>query len=66
MSVFDLIVIYLGIGVLFSLAFVIKGCGRIDADARESGLGFRLVIFPGAVILWPYLLRKWILSRGSV
>ena len=66
MAVFDLIVIYLGIGVLFSLAFVMKGCSRIDADARESGLGFRLLIFPGAVILWPYLLRLWILSRRAV
>lgn len=51
--------LYLGIGLLFAIAFVTKGVQRIDAGAKDSGWGFRLLILPGSVALWPWLLRRW-------
>jgi hypothetical protein len=46
---------YAGIGFLFAVLFVWKGVERLDPSAQGTGLGFRLLILPGAVILWPLL-----------
>lgn len=51
---------YLALGLLFGLAFVRAGVQRNDPAARSSGLWFRLMILPGAVALWPWLLRRWL------
>ncbi|MFN8291045.1 MAG: hypothetical protein U0U70_12380 [Chitinophagaceae bacterium] len=58
--IFLILLCYLAIGLLFAIAFVIKGAARIDETAKGSGWGFRLIIIPGSVIFWPFLLRKWI------
>jgi hypothetical protein len=47
-------------GLVFAIAFVITGVKRIDSQAIGSGVGFRVLIFPGAAALWPLLLRRWI------
>ena len=52
-------------GLVFAIAFVITGVKRIDSQAIGSGSGFRLLIFPGAVALWPLLLRRWISRTGE-
>jgi hypothetical protein len=54
--------IYLAIGFLFSLVFVIFGVGRIDSHAAHGSWGFRILIIPGAGALWPILLRRWIIG----
>ena len=46
-------------GLIFALAFQLRGLSRIDAAARGAGLGFRLLILPGMVALWPLLLSRW-------
>ena len=51
--------LYLLIGVLVALPFVFSGVKRVDPSAREGTLGFRLLIFPGSVALWPVVLRRW-------
>ena len=51
------------LGVLFALAFVTMGVQRIDSQARNSGFGFRALIFPGSAALWPLLLSRWL--RGA-
>ena len=51
---------YVAIGVLFAAAFVTAGVERIDHEAEGAGIGFRLLIFPGAVAFWPLLLRRWL------
>ena len=50
---------YLLMGLLFAIPFVIKGVTRIDEGARGSGWGFRLIIIPGTIVFWPFLLKKW-------
>jgi TM2 domain-containing membrane protein YozV len=52
--------VYLAIGLLFALPFVIKGVTKIDEGAAGSGWGFRLIIIPGVIVFWPVLLKKWI------
>jgi hypothetical protein len=49
---------YLGAGLVFAPFFVAFGVGRIDPAARGSTWGFRLMIVPGVVALWPLLLRR--------
>ena len=51
--------VYLAVGVLFAVPFVAFGAGRIDPAARGAPAGFRLLVLPGAIALWPYLLSRW-------
>ena len=56
--------VYLLIGVAFAIPFVILGVKRIDPGAIKGTRGFRLMIVPGCVLFWPYLLRRWIRNEG--
>ena len=53
---------YTAVGSVFGVLFVIAGVQRIDPAARNSGVGFRLIILPGSAALWPALLIRWIRS----
>lgn len=52
--------VYVAIGLLFAIAFVWIGVARVDPGARGAPIGFRLLIFPGTVALWPLLARRWL------
>jgi hypothetical protein len=52
--------LYLIAGVLFGSFLLIKGIQKIDVTATGTGWGFRLIILPGIIILWPVLLNKWL------
>ena len=49
-------------GLLFAAVFVAAGIHRVDPAADHAPLGFRLIVLPGAGLLWPLLLRRWILA----
>ncbi len=51
---------YLVIGVLVSVPFLMFGIGRTDASARTAPWTFRVIVLPGVVALWPWVLRLWI------
>ncbi len=51
--------VYIACGLVFAPLFAWRGARRIDPAAKTAGLGFRLIILPGAVALWPVLLRRW-------
>lgn len=51
---------YLGFGLLFGVAFVIAGAGRLDPHAKAGTWGFKILILPGSVLLWPLLLPRWL------
>jgi hypothetical protein len=59
------IYVYMVIGAVVALVVVSFGLTRVDSEARGAGLGFRLIIFPGAVALWPLLLKRYIRGRGE-
>jgi hypothetical protein len=54
------VLLYLSIGFVFSIPFVLKGVKVIDEGAIGTKWGFRLIIIPGTIIFWPVLLRKWL------
>ncbi len=58
-SVLIVCAVYVGCGVVFAIPFAAVGVSTIDAAARNASIGFRLLIFPGAVALWPLLAARW-------
>lgn len=58
-----LIAAHLGCGLIFAIPFALVGAKRIDPQAENGSSGFRVLIVPGAMALWPWLLRRWI--RGD-
>lgn len=54
---------YLLGGLLFSIPFVLVGVGRIDPHAAHGTWGFRLLIIPGTMFLWPLLAWRWFRGR---
>lgn len=58
--ILTLVGLYLLVGFLFAIAFVLKGVGKIDPDAASGSWGFRVLIVPGCTLLWPVLLPRWI------
>ena len=61
--VVKLAAVYAACGLVFAAAFVTAGVGRLDPAARGTSWGFRLLIVPGTVALWPWLTRKWASRR---
>lgn len=54
---------YLALGVVFAVPFVLRWAARLDPAAGAGSAGFRVLIFPGAVLLWPVLLYKVVGAR---
>ena len=57
------LVLYLGLGVAFAVAFHRNGLARIDPSAARGTRGFKILITPGVIGLWPLLARRW--RRGG-
>jgi len=51
---------YLIAGIVFTIFFQAKGLSKIDEGVHGSSWGFRIIIIPGCIVLWPVLLKKWI------
>lgn len=49
---------YAGLGILFAVPFAFRFAARMDPNAREGSLGFRLAILPASAALWPLLLSR--------
>ena len=52
-------------GLAVGVPFVLRGVDRVDASARGASVGFRLLILPGMVALWPLMAAKWIRARRA-
>lgn len=50
---------YIACGLLFAIPFSLVGAKRIDPHAAHGSWGFRLLVIPGAMALWPLLLKRW-------
>jgi hypothetical protein len=60
----SLLGLYLALGFVFGLFFAFfGGARRIDPAAMEGSWGLWIILIPGCMIFWPYLLFRWI--RGS-
>jgi len=57
---------YVAIGLVFGLYFVARAVERVDHLARGSTFGFRVLIFPASVALWPWLAKRvWSAHPGG-
>lgn len=54
---------YAFLGACFCAAFLVWGIHRLDPAAKVSTVGFRAIIVPGVLALWPLLLRRWMAVR---
>ena len=59
----DALALYAGIGIVTALAFGAFGVTRVQP--APVSLGARILILPGAVALWPYVLIGWLKARGA-
>ena len=55
-----LLTAYAAVGLAFALVFVTRGIQKVDHVAKDTGIGFRLIVLPGVVALWPLLLKRWV------
>ncbi|MCB0666054.1 MAG: hypothetical protein KDC80_09545 [Saprospiraceae bacterium] len=54
----NIILLYFGTGVVFSLYFVLKGAAKLDPLIAQSKWTVKLLLIPGAIATWPILWRK--------
>ncbi len=56
---------YATVGLMFAVVFVWRLVGRLDPAATHGTAGFRLLIVPAAVALWPYLAARLITGASA-
>jgi hypothetical protein len=56
----DLLALYAIVGAATALAFVTFGIARVLPAGTPVTAGARVLLLPGAAILWPYVLWRWI------
>ncbi len=55
--------LYAGVGAAVAIAFAAFGVTRVQP--MSMSLGARILILPGALALWPYVLARWIKAGRS-
>jgi hypothetical protein len=60
----DLLAFYAIVGAATALAFVTFGIARVLPAGTPVTLGARVLLMPGAALLWPYVLVRWIKARA--
>ena len=64
MWVLDLLALYAVAGAVTAIAFVTFGLARVLPAGTPVTVGARVMLLPGAAILWPYVLLRWVKARG--
>src|SRR5262249_37861643 len=54
--------LYAAAGIAVAAAFVAFGVTRVLPEPVPVSVGARILIFPGAAALWPYVLVRWLTS----
>jgi hypothetical protein len=57
--------LYNSLGFVIGVLFVCRGVERVDASAVGASWGFRLILLPGSVALWPLIAVWWIRGRSE-
>lgn len=52
--------LYVLVGLVFTAIFIFRGLEKIDEATQNASAGFKIIIIPGCIVLWPFLLKKWI------
>jgi hypothetical protein len=56
------VALYAAAGVAIGIAFVASGVTRVLPEPAPVTVGARILLFPGAAALWPYVLMRWLKS----
>lgn len=56
--------IYFLIGLLFGLYFIFKGAAKIDPHMQNTKKKVRILLFPGVIATWPFLIMKLFKSKA--
>ncbi len=56
--ILNCIYLYAAIGSTVAASFLLFGIDRID-DGAHGTYAFRPLLFPGLVLLWPFILWRW-------
>lgn len=59
-AIYTGIAIWFVAGLLFALPFALFGAHKLLAAPVSMTLGARLAVIPGAIVLWPYVLWRWL------
>jgi hypothetical protein len=62
MIVLTVLALYAAAGVAIGIAFVASGVTRVLPEPMPVTLGARILLFPGAAALCPYVLLRWLKS----
>lgn len=57
--------LYVVCGVIFSVFFFLKWFNKIDEGTQGSTWKFKLIITPGTIVFWPFLLSRVRSSKNS-
>lgn len=57
--------LYVVAGILVGALFAAFGVTRVLEHPAPVTVGARLLLFPAAAALWPYVLARWIGARGG-
>ena len=52
--------LYVLIGIVTAVAFLISGVTRVFVHPVPVSIPARILLLPGATILWPYVLVRWL------
>jgi hypothetical protein len=63
--VLDLLALYAAAGAVTAVAFVTFGIARVLPAGTPVSVGARVLLLPGAAILWPYVLLRWAKAGGA-
>lgn len=55
---------YAAVGLCVAAAFVGFGAVRLLPEPAPVTVGARILLFPGAALLWPLVLTRWLKSGG--
>lgn len=58
-----LLVAYVAVGIAAALAFV--AIGVVQVQPMPVTVGARILLLPGAFVLWPLVVARWLKSRGN-
>jgi uncharacterized membrane-anchored protein len=47
------VIIYVGLGTGFAMLFLWRWAGHLDTAAEHGTWGFRVLVCPGVIALWP-------------
>jgi hypothetical protein len=56
---------YFACGLAFAIPFTLVAAKRIDPHAGNGTWGFRTIIVPGTMFLWPLLARRLLSGRPN-